>query len=46
MVAVAAFSRDVTDQKMAENALLLSEMRFREIYDNSPVMMHSINVTA
>jgi PAS domain S-box-containing protein len=43
VVAVAAFSRDVTDQKMAENALLLSEMRFREIYDNSPVMMHSIN---
>ncbi len=43
VLAVAVFSRDVTDQKEAESALLLSEMRFREIYDNSPVMMHSIN---
>jgi PAS domain S-box-containing protein len=44
VTAVAGFSRDVTDQKRADKALLLSEMRFREIYDNSPVMMHSINM--
>jgi PAS domain S-box-containing protein len=41
--AIAGFSREVTDQVKAAHALALSESRFREIYENSPVMMHSIN---
>ncbi len=35
--------QDITMRKEAEEALRLSEARFREIYENAPVMMHSIN---
>ncbi|MBI5250302.1 MAG: sigma 54-interacting transcriptional regulator [Desulfomonile tiedjei] len=35
--------QDVTEQKRAEEALRMSEARFREIYENAPVMIHSIN---
>jgi two-component system, NtrC family, response regulator AtoC len=41
--AIAAFSQDVTKKRETERALRLSDARFRETYDNSPVMMHSIN---
>ena len=36
--------RDVTDRKQTEEALRESEAKFRHIYDNAPVMMHSIDV--
>ncbi len=35
--------QDITEQKSAEEALRISETRFRDIYENAPVMMHSIN---
>jgi two-component system sensor histidine kinase/response regulator len=35
--------RDISDRKRAEVALAEGEARFRMIYDNSPVMMHSID---
>lgn len=35
--------QDVTEQKRSEEALRISEARFRDIYENAPVMMHSIN---
>lgn len=36
--------RDVSDRRRVEIALAESESRFRQIYENSPVMMHSIDV--
>jgi len=35
--------RDLTERRTREEALLESEKRFREIYDKSPVMKHSID---
>ncbi|MFH0823710.1 MAG: response regulator [Pseudomonadota bacterium] len=35
--------KDITDRVDAEEALRLSEERFRNIYDRAPVMMHSID---
>ncbi|HMK35725.1 MAG TPA: PAS domain S-box protein [Desulfomonilaceae bacterium] len=35
--------RDITDRKKVQEALAESEARFRQIYENSPVMMHSID---
>jgi len=39
-------STDITDQKNAEEALRRSEERYRSIYNNTPVMMHSIDKQA
>ncbi len=39
---VAIFAHDITDQKRAEQAVRQSEARFRKIYEDAPVMMHSI----
>ncbi len=36
--------RDISDRRRVEIALAESESRFRKIYENSPVMMHSIDV--
>lgn len=35
--------QDITEKKHSEEALRRSETRFRETYENAPVMMHSIN---
>ncbi len=35
--------RDVTENKRTHDALLESEARFRQIYDDAPVMMHSMD---
>lgn len=37
--------QDITEKKRSEEALQRSETRFRETYENAPVMMHSINPT-
>jgi PAS domain S-box-containing protein len=37
------FTRDVTTHKQTEKTLWESEARLRHIYENSPVMMHSID---
>ncbi|MBT4089908.1 MAG: PAS domain S-box protein, partial [Deltaproteobacteria bacterium] len=34
---------DITDRKMAEKELLESEIKYRALFDNAPIMMHSIN---
>ncbi len=34
---------DITDQKRSEFLIRESEARFRHIYENTPIMMHSIN---
>lgn len=36
-------SRDITGRRLQEEALRESEKRFREIYENSPIMKHSID---
>lgn len=41
--AVLWVARDISDRKQFENALKQSEARYRAIYDNTPVMLHSIN---
>jgi diguanylate cyclase (GGDEF)-like protein/PAS domain S-box-containing protein len=43
VVEILSFGNDITQRRRAINALAESEARFRNIYDNSPVMMHSID---
>jgi len=40
---VVTIVRDITSRKEAENALEESEKRYRTIYQNTPVMLHSID---
>ncbi len=40
---VITFSENITDRKIMERALRESESRFRQVYENAPVMMHSIS---
>ena len=37
------FLQDVTDQREADQALRESRRRYRNLYDNTPVMLHSID---
>ena len=37
------FLRDVTEQRAADQALRESRRRYRNLYDNTPVMLHSID---
>jgi len=39
-----ASNRDITERRRMEQALSEEEARFRYIYENAPVMMHSIDV--
>jgi len=41
--AVQIIARDITGRKQAEEALRQSEERYRDLYENTPVMMHSID---
>lgn len=43
VVEVLSFGNDITQRRSAIHALEESEARFRNIYDNSPVMMHSVD---
>ncbi|MGF1601152.1 MAG: PAS domain S-box protein [Thermosynechococcaceae cyanobacterium] len=36
-------ARDISDRKQAEDSLKRSEARYRAIYENTPVMLHSID---
>jgi two-component system, sensor histidine kinase and response regulator len=38
-----ASNRDITDRRQVAEALREEEARFRQIYDKSPIMMHSID---
>ncbi len=40
VVDVVSIAKNITDRKRAENALRLSEERFRELYDHAPVGYH------
>jgi two-component system cell cycle sensor histidine kinase/response regulator CckA len=42
-VGVIGYGLDINDRKEAENALRVSEARLRKIYDEAPIMMHSID---
>ncbi len=42
-VEIIATSRDVTERRQAELALRESEQRYRTLYNNTPVMLHSID---
>jgi len=43
MTGIVLCLKDVTEQKKAEQALRANEQQLRHIYDNSPVMMHSMD---
>jgi diguanylate cyclase (GGDEF)-like protein/PAS domain S-box-containing protein len=44
VINVVYIAKDITDRKRAENALRLSEERFRELYDHAPVGYHEYDV--
>jgi diguanylate cyclase (GGDEF)-like protein/PAS domain S-box-containing protein len=41
---VVYIAKDITDRKRAENALRLSEERFRELYDHAPIGYHEYDI--
>ena len=44
IVAIHAVGRDVSERRRAEQALIESERRYRELYERTPAMLHSIDV--
>ena len=44
IVAIYAVGRDVSERRRAERALTESERRYRELYERTPAMLHSIDV--
>ncbi len=42
---IGGFAQDITPRKEVEKALIESEKRYRYIYNNTPVMLHSIDET-
>lgn len=42
-VVFSGFALDVTIRKRAEEALVASEKRFRDLYDFAPIMLHSVD---
>ena len=43
VVAISKIARDITDRKLAEQALADSVARFQQLYEATPAMMHSID---
>ncbi|WP_158515324.1 EAL domain-containing protein [Paraburkholderia phytofirmans] len=43
-VAIYAVGRDVSERRRAEQALTESERRYRELYERTPAMLHSIDM--
>ncbi|MFP3564962.1 EAL domain-containing protein [Paraburkholderia sp. SIMBA_030] len=44
IVAIYAVGRDVSERRRVEQALTESERRYRELYERTPAMLHSIDV--
>ena len=44
VIGLVHIAKDITDRKRAENALRLSEERFRELYDHAPVGYHEYDI--